>query len=289
VNPHNSTADGQVDAEPGTDRIAWPPERFYWSVVDAPGVRRAGTLPEGLRDDLQQDLPVQVDDLHAVFAPTGDGRLVVCAARREDLGGVEPSCLTLTPQALPGSIAAFVDCGVLNLLNGEFEPRPLRRARIRRHLSVAALVLTAGVILSVGMLRRAAQWDSVSRDAEAASGRVLSQVGTGSSAESVRAELARLGSATETAATFQRSPDTSLLLASLLDAWPSTVPSKPQSISATPTNMSVSVAVEGDAAPFLRAFKPPTGWRLEEPRLNTAGSVTRLSLQMKPVQEGAQR
>ena len=76
--------DHPLDHSPTT--FAWPPERFYWSVLEAPGVRRPGPLPPGLLPEFQEDLPVPVEEVHAVSVPTGDGRLVVCAAPRSTPG-----------------------------------------------------------------------------------------------------------------------------------------------------------------------------------------------------------
>jgi hypothetical protein len=44
----------------------------------------------------------------------------------------------------------------------------------------------------------------------------------------------------------------------------------------------VSVSVEGDPTPFLKAMKPPPGWGMDEPRLNSADKLTRLTLQLRP-------
>jgi hypothetical protein len=76
-------------------------------------------------------------------------------------------------------------------------------------------------------------------------------------------------------------PDASLALAAVLNAWPANVPSKPQSISVGQSGVLISVSVEGEAAVFLKAFSPPPGWTLDEPRLNTADKVTRLALQLR--------
>src|SRR5262249_8359044 len=63
-------------------------DRLFWSLIDAPGVRSTGPLPESLIAELADDLPVPVETVFAVAAPTGDGRLLVCAAVREQLQGL---------------------------------------------------------------------------------------------------------------------------------------------------------------------------------------------------------
>lgn len=269
-----------------TTTFTWPPERFYWSVLDAPGMKRAGVLPPGLLPEFQEELPVPVEELHAVSVPTGDGRLVVCAAPRSALAELDQSLLSLTPERLPAVIAAPIECSCLNLLVGEFEPRPLRRARAIRHVLAAGVVLLAALIAVLGLVRRAGHWESVAEQARAASVQALLQISPGATLEKVLAELARLRPATEAAASLRPPPDAAPQLAALLNAWPAAIPSKPQSISVTPAALDVSVALDGNAAVFLRAFKPPPGWRLDEPRLNTAETITRVTLRMRPAEGG---
>ena len=69
----------------------WPAERFFWALLEAPGYTRAGELPIGLRQALEDEVPAE--DLHAVCAPAADGRLIVCAAPREVLRAVNPGGL----------------------------------------------------------------------------------------------------------------------------------------------------------------------------------------------------
>jgi hypothetical protein len=77
-------------------------------------------------------------------------------------------------------------------------------------------------------------------------------------------------------------PDAAVALGAVLRAWPSGVSSKPQSLLVSESGATVSVTVQGDATPFLRAMKPPAGWTQDEPRLNSADSLTRLTLQLRP-------
>lgn len=53
-----------------------------------------------------------------------------------------------------------------------------------------------------------------------------------------------------------RGADAGIALGDLLRGWPKDVPSKPQAIAVTPTSATVSVAVEGDASPFLHHQGP---------------------------------
>jgi hypothetical protein len=260
----------------------WPPERFFWSVLDAPGLKRAGPLPPGLLPEFQEDLPIPVEDVHAVAAPVGDGRLIVCAARRSALAQVDPTLARLSPDRLPDAITAPCQCSQLNLLVDEFEPPAQRRTRRLRHLAGALVASTVVALCAAGLHRRAAHWETIASDARRACSRALAQVSPTSTPETISAEVARLRSIGGAAARLRRPTNAAPQLAALLNAWPGDAPSNPQSLAVTPAGVTVSVAIDGDAAPFLRSFKPPAAWKLDQPRLSTAGAITRVTLQMRP-------
>ena len=109
----------------------------------------------------------------------------------------------------------------------------------------------------LGLTRRAGHWKSVAERARTASVQVLSQISPGATPEKLLAELARLRPATEASSGLRPPPDAAPILASLLNSWPANIPSRPQSISVTPAALDVSVALDGDAAPFLKAFGLP--------------------------------
>lgn len=266
-----------------TARLTWPADRFYWAVLDAPGVKRTGQLPAGLLPMLEEDAPADAADLHAVCVPITDGRLAVCIAERSHLAEIPPDVLTFTPASLP----LFIDgLGVMpesfNLLVGSFEPRPIRTRRIKRHAFAVAAVILCGLLVVVGLHRRASRWDERAESARSAAARIAASVTPSSRPSDLAAEAARLRGTRDALAKTVPPPDASLALAAVLHAWPANVPSKPQSISVSSTSVSISVSVEGDAAAFLKAFTPPPGWTLDEPRLNTADKVTRLALQLRP-------
>jgi hypothetical protein len=266
---------------------SWPVERFYWAVLEAPGYARAGTLPPGLRPLLEDEVPVAADTLHAVATPLDAGRLLACAASREDLAALGPSTLSLTPSGMP-EFADGAQAHSLNLLIGEFEPVVLRGARTRRHMLAMAACLAAAALASVGLIRRAAHWDRVRADVRSAGADVLKTIDL-PSADALGLELARLRGSVppETLSPRDakpRTPDAAETLASLLSAWPSQIPSRPQSLIINSAGVAVAVNLEGGAAPFLREFKAPEGWAAEEPHLNTAGATTRVNLQLRPKQ-----
>jgi hypothetical protein len=107
-------------------------------------------------------------------------------------------------------------------------------------------------------------------------------VSTGQTAPGLGRELERLRRAAVPAAAPSDAPDAAPTLAAILEGWPAKVPSKPVSIQVDREGVFIEVGVEGDPTPFLSALKIPGGWALSEPRLNSAGSITRLSLAMRP-------
>jgi hypothetical protein len=269
-----------------TRHVAWPVERFYWAVLEAPGYARAGTLPPGLRPLLDDEVPVAADTLHAVVTPLDAGRLLACAASREDLAALGPSTLSLTPSGMP-EFADGAQAHSLNLLIGEFEPVVLRGARTRRHLMTMAACLVAAALVSVGLARRAGHWDRVRVEAHEAAAGVL-KAAEAPSVDALGLELVRLRASapaeTLNAKDPRRGQDAAQTLAALLAAWPSQVPSKPQSLIINSAGVAVAVTLEGDSAPFLREFKAPEGWAADEPHLNTSGTTTRVNLQLRPKQ-----
>lgn len=266
-----------------TLHAAWPAERFFWAVLDAPGVTRAGVLPLGLLPMLEEDVPVDVASLHAVGVPLGGGRLAVCAAERSELDRLPPATLTLTPTSLPPFLEGEVATpGQFNLLVAAYQPQPLRQRRLRRHAAAAAVVILAGLLLAIGLHRRGSFWRDHAASARDAAARVAAAAMPGGRPESLEAHARRLRSRRELLGQGAPPPDAAVALAALLQAWPSGVESSPQSISVGPAGIALAVSLRGEPATFLKAFTPPPGWVLDEPRLNAAESITRLSLQLRP-------
>ncbi len=257
----------------------WPVQKFFWAVIDAPGLTRSGPLPPGLRAEFEEQVPVNIDELHIVCTPMEGGRLLACGAPFDAVAALGDSALTLTPQSAPPFVPDGADMSNLNLLTGPLEPRPLRRARARRSaLSIATVALCA-TLACVGLNRRTRAWEHEAGDAADAA-RLM--------ARSVDPEMTELSldvaleSARRGAQVVARPPaDAALALASLLTSWPTTVASRPLTLAVGADTASISVAVDGDPAPFLKAISPPPGWSLDEPRLMTAEKVSRLNLTLR--------
>jgi hypothetical protein len=278
--------------------VTWPAERFLWAVIESAGAataawKRDGAIPAGLLGDVADQIPAPIEDLHAVGAASADGRLVVCLAKRDELIALTPhsadeSVRSLTPASIPPEIeTSDLDPRRLNLLVEAFEPLALRRARTRRHTLAAAGVLLFASLASLGLWRREHAALESARRAQTASEKVLAELGFkdgGVGVAKLTAELEhRCGMAGIDLAAHQP-PDAAAALNLVLSAWPTESPAKLQSIGLGPDGAVLSVLVPppGDSAAFLASLKPIDGWTMDEPRLASVGSETRLTLRMRP-------
>lgn len=256
--------------------LCWPPDRFFWCLIDAPAW--TGPVPAGLWPSLEEQVPVPMSHLHAVCTPAPGGALLVCAARRDDLSALDPATLSLAPSHMP----PFLDAPTLtlNLLVGEFEPRAIRSARRRTRVLAAAALLACSALVTVGLYRRTLQWRVEANAAASAAGSLAMAAVPGGDPASIHLELARLRSAA--ASPLPPGQDAAPILAALLAGWPRAVACRTQSISVSSTGASIAAAIEGDPGTFLNALRPPPGWTMEEPRLNTVDRTSRLAIHFRP-------
>lgn len=255
----------------------WPPERFYWAVLEAPPCR--GELPVGLRSALEELIPDE--HIHAVCTTLSPGRVVVCALPMRTLTELEPGALSLGPERAPAYIGpAAIE---LNLLVGAMEPPPIRRGRTVRRLILQVSAVCCCGLMSVGWMRRAQHWDRVGDRRELATRQVIDEVLPGASSAELSLAVRRASAVDQTGTDLPQ--DATRGLADLLGAWPAGTNAKPLSIAVNQAGIYLSVVVDGPPASFLDAFTPPRSWSLKEPRLVAAGDLTRLDLALQRVQE----
>lgn len=269
--------------------LRWPPERFFWAVLTSPvGRPIAGVLPPSLYEALDEEVPVPGMTLHAVVSPLHDGQLLVCAAAREALEALPAGTLSLRPSALPAWMTALFPDDVVGhdvlshveLLTGAYEPSPLRRAHRHRTALVGAALLLIGVLGVLGINRRAAAWSRAGEQAATLTASLVTEVSGASTPLALQRALEQQRSASRSPKGLTP-PDAALALAGLLAVWPKDIEVDASSVSIAPTAMSLSLSVSGDARPLLAALKAPVGWTLDEPRISTAGSLTRVSLSLR--------
>lgn len=259
-----------------------PAERLFWSVLDAPGIK-GGSLPAGLWPLLEDDVPVNTELVWAVGTPIDNQRHLVCAALRSELTSIVAHDGVLTPDRVPELVVESIEPSLLNLLVGTFEPAPIRKARQRRRLAVAAVALVSAILLGVGLERRSGVWHQEAKDLDAAAQQVIASISPslGWNRDDLAMELVQKKEGLPVE--LKPPGDAALAVAGLIGRWPTQIPAKPQSISASGASASVSVLVFGDAATFIAALKPPDGWMLEEPRLVSVDKATRINLELRRI------
>ncbi len=271
--------------------LAWPADQFYWAEIDGMGWSGSGTLPPGMLPSLADELPVAIESVHAVATPGSGGRVLICACPRDRLADLDPSCVELKPAALPPGFDSTVDLASLNLLVGEFEPIAIRVAKRSRHLLLAATLVLCCTAISFGLIRRSRHADAVAAQAARSANTLLADFTTDRKEEILAQHAKAMQTIAEVAGRARPPVDAAAGLESLLRVWPASIPAKPLSISVAADGLSFGVVVDGDPAPFLQALKAPDGFVLDEPRINTTGSLsaptTRLTLHAHPANGGS--
>lgn len=259
-----------------------PPDRFYWAVLEVPGAKgRLAASPAVLMQMLEPEVPLPPADLHAAFARLDAGRVLACAFPKAEIESID--AVSLKPANAPDLFGAVVDVDALELLNGPYLPRPVRRERSRRWSSVLAAVVLVGALVCAGLARRAVHERAWVRAADAAATSVLAtslgrptDLNTG--AQLLRDEL-------ESQRRLRRrspdTPDAAAALADALTAFPRGGEFRTELVSVTPATVSLSVTIPGDAQPFLRSLQSWPGWTLDEPRLTQDAASSRISVQFR--------
>lgn len=149
-----------TDAKKGLPPATLMAEDLYWCVVDpqtlpqrvrtASDIRRAKEALDALFEEV---LPCSLSEVHRVYAPVGDGRVIGCAASKVRVDELQSEGrISALPDRIPPQFEvtseAVRDC--LNLLSGQYEP-PAISAR-RRRFAVASSIawIAAALMLFVG-------------------------------------------------------------------------------------------------------------------------------------------
>lgn len=260
------------------NHLVWPAERFYWAIVDGPARARLGPVPLGLLAEAGEDFPDELDALHAVGAPTSDGRLIVCAVETERLGTLHSDASSLTPSGLPCGIDA--DATKLEVLVGRFEPACVRRRKLRKHCELALVVLMCSMLVTIGMLRRSNHAERTALGYADARHAILE---TTNIQPGTLDRLILLRQAFAHARSLSPQPrDAGDTLQSLLLTWPNTTDAFVDSITIAHESIMSSITFPSDPGAFLASLEPPSGWKFEEPRLSSSRGSTRVSLTIRP-------
>ncbi len=272
-----------------------PASEFYWSIltVDQParGTRRVRPSRDYLDSLFEEDLPLDLAEVHAVYAPVPDGRFLACAAPRSMLADLPGGTLALTPESIPTSLGldTAVACDQLNLLVGKFEPRELKQERSKRWAIALTVCVACVAFLTFGLARRAASAHRSAHDVDAATVALAQSALPGKPATLDTAsfltqqELASVRSLHAAEATGARAPDAVAPLVDLLTHLPRTTSLRTDVLAVTPQTITLNVATDADPQAFLKGLEPPPGWTLDEPRLTASRGegATTLAIQMR--------
>lgn len=274
-------------------RQSWPLDRFCWAVLEAPGVPIRSSRPPGaeaLDLAMAEQVPLSMEDLHAVYARLDSHWVLACAAPRADLAALDPGTLSLHPASLPNFVGRPSDDLSLNLLVGDFEPAALRRTRTMHARTIVAATIMLSCLVAVGLLRRASHAEetvlAANRDSLRAAAAAMPDVPPDSPLLTMRFrdELDLLRRTRQPQAT--QGFDAASTLADVLTTWPVSLPvihpAETRSISVTPTSLSLTVGLEDDAATFLEELGTPPGWKREEPRITRSNRGVQASIQYRP-------
>lgn len=262
--------------------VRLPAERFYWAVLPVPGVGRTlAATPAVLTQMLEPEVPLPPSELHAAFLRLDDNRVLACAMAKAELAGAD--AISIKPAAAPDFVGRPHDLDSLELLTGEFLPRPIRRERSRRWAAVLASLLIVATLVCIGFARRAANWRGVEAAADAAARSLLAEaIGTPTAAREGVALLAeQLGRERSLQRAAPDTPDAAHTLSTFLSEFPRGTELRTELVSITPTTVSVNLTFPDDPRPFLRSLRPLQGWSLDEPRLSKDGTSTRVSIQYR--------
>jgi hypothetical protein len=276
--------------------VRWPCERFYWSILDTsliPAGEKA--TDERLRYLLEPDLPIPLDDVHAVFVRVSGipSRVVTCAVSKEILRRDVPArSLTLGPSDAPAFVRDAVgkgfDSARLNVLVGEFEPVAVRLWRQLTTFAALAFVALAFALTIVGIERRVvAARDDGENFRSRHDSLVTSALGPPPPGNvlppelRLAAELRALHQTRHQSDAVPSSVDAADRLVDLLSHWPHDVPTRTESIVVSDTAIHVRGLVsENDAAQRLvTATSALAGLRMSFPSVQAAPDGVRFGLE----------
>ncbi len=285
-------------ATPSTSsfHVRWPCERFYWSILDTsliPDGEKA--TDERLRFLLEPELPVPLDDVHAVFVPAvGSSKSVVACALSKDIlqREVPAEALTLGPGGAPAfmrdTLGEDFDSSTLNLLVGDFEPATVRSWRRRTTLAALAAVVLAFALALIGIERRVAtardEGESFRSRRESLVAAALGPPPPGNGLPPelrLAAELRALRQTRHQSDAIPSPVDATARLIDLLSHWPLGIPTRIESVVVSDTAIHVRGLVsENDAAQRLAtATSALAGMQMSFPSVQAAPDGVRFGLE----------
>jgi hypothetical protein len=276
--------------------LTWPPQRFYFAVVDAPPSRRSRRSIEQILYAAEPQLPVPLEELHAATAPGTNGRIIFCAVPREALQEVPHSALTLSPSELPEFLVDEAAPEQFNLLTGPFEPQRIRRMRRAGNVFVALTMVVVGAAIIFGLRRRTAACDEAATahttTIQTVTQRAIQSTQAHQSTQQLflmlTAELRTLRQTRSTGIVDPQLFDAPGTLADVLALWPSELNARTESLSVTRTQIVIraEVPASADVQRLADSLSQLPGWQLRQPRVDsTAKGGASCTITLVPVED----
>jgi len=277
-----------------TQHVVWPVERLYFASVKAPSTRRGRRWLEQVCYAAESQLPIPLEELHAVIADGADGMAILCAFARAELDGLPPEAVTLSPSAVPECIARQVAPEQFNLLTGAFEPRRARLLRRSTNLVLVLSICLLGALAVAGLTRRtSALHEAISSHASATqtvAQRVLEPTAAAGSTQqlflNLTAELRGLRQTRTAEVVDPELFDAPATLASLLERWPSDVAMRTETLTISRAQITVraDVPASGDVQRLADALAEIPGWQIKQPRVNATSDGASCTITLVPKQ-----
>ena len=278
-----------------------PADRFFWAVLDAEGLaaQRGGQISNRLGFLFENALPVPIEDVHAVYQPIpGDQQrhVLACGVLKDELREVvanaQTELLTMTPASLPEFAKDLsVEPQALSLLTDDFQPRSVRRLKRQLLFRTVGVIAVMAVLIIIGLERRTASLrgqvdDAQSRRANLIASTLRDNLGHPPPTANPQpidlrfvSELRTLRQTRQVPTTGDdgnngHSQDATTSLAALLHAWPRDLNVLAESLSITPSAMTLrgQAPQHADVQALADALGSLAGWRLEQPQVTASGS-----------------
>ncbi len=293
-----------TNAKKGQPPATMMAEDLYWCVVDpqtlplrvrsSREIRRANEALDALFEEV---LPCKLSEVHRVYAPVGDGRVVGCAAATGTVAELQSEGRR---SALPDRIPA--EFGIdheairdrLNLLSGRYEP-PVVTAQRRRIAAASAIAwIAAALMLFLGGHLKSrdqqAEARSLNDRTEALMASVVGQRSQASGQSVMAMFQSEWNEARRAAGAVPEEPAVHDLIdqfAALAAAWPAEPARRVRRLEVSAERVMILAATDDAeaAARFSSAFRDIPGWIPSVPSVTAAEGETLVRIELKS--EGA--
>lgn len=262
--------------------VTVPCESLYWAVLDPAPLGAKSIRPEQRGFLFESEVPAAIEELQCAYAPLADGKVLACGIERERLPSLAgPGVVSLSPASLPDWLPEEVQrqtgAAMLELLHGEFEPSPCRRARRQFGLVAAGSVSACAAILLMGAIGRVRALDAATALADTRRAELVRAALAGAPKRAalpddlrLEAELRELRGTRSSGAPLV--DDVGPVLAASLAAWPDGVAAQVDgmSVSCAKITMRGQAITMDDLQAIVDGIEAIPGWRTAQPVFRVA-------------------